>query len=683
MKYPFTRRVDVVDDYHGTKVPDPYRWLEETDSPEVQAWADSQNALTDEWMASRSDLEKIRQRMEQYLSYERRTVPVKSGKYHYDNQRPAGGTAYKLYRTETIDSQGVLVFDPESLGQGKLVYMYQYNSFSPDGKYLCYGTVESGGDWLTYRIKDLETLRDLDETIVGSTVHCPNFKWQGSKGFYYWRYTGTDQHTGKSNYTGAKVFWHSMGTAQAEDDLIYECPDKPEIRPFVYLQTDERYLAILLWDNSDPENNRFLYRPMDSDVRFKELYPGKNFDFLGNIGPIFFFRTSEGAPLGKVIAIDVDKKGDNISTVIPELGGDLAAQLLKEGMLLIAVDKELRQARYLYDLEGKKLAEIPLPGMGRVDEVSEIIENKIYFSFSSYLDPYTIYTYYVNEQTMEVFWRPDIGFDFKGYGTELIFYPSKDGTKIPLYLTHSKEVKRDGSQPVLLEGYGYAGATNTPHFKPDMLPWLEKGGIHAWAGIRGGGEYGEEWHRAGKSDNKQNTFDDFAAAAEFLVAEGYTRHDKIAISGSSWGGCLVAVAMEQHSEYYGAVVCRIPLTDMLRQHKSGVGHLWIHEFGDPEKTPKEFNNLISYSPLNNVKAGARYPPILISCGDTDQRVPPHHAYKFTAALQAANPDNIVLLRVEKNAGHCVGGVADKRRCQALAEEYAFILDSLEYRESRT
>jgi prolyl oligopeptidase len=676
MNYPVTRTVDVVDDYHGTNVPDPYRWLEELDSHEVKAWVDEQNKLTDGWFATIPALPAIRRRLGQLVDYELRSVPIKVDGFYYQNRRGPGQDGIVLYRSRKVSGPTEVVVDPAMLRDRTVIFMSNYMYFSPAGRYLCYGTVRRGGDWLEYRIKNLATLTDLNETICGSTVHCCGVKWDGERGFYYWRYTATDPETGKRAYTGTKVYWHAVGTPQEKDVLVYEHPQNPNIRTFPCPQTDERYLAILL-HSPEPGSSRYLVRPIDGIGPFRELsFPDQTL-LLTNRGETFYFATEVDAPNGRVICLDInDPEKKYWRTVIPEQDAEIGVRYIKHGYFLIKKKRNLETDWFLHDMDGRLLDQIRLPVLGMEPMVSDLVDDAIFFQCSSYLHPDSIFRYDLTRRETTEFWRPVMDFPFDEYRTTVVQYPSQDGTEIPMYLTCRKGFVLNGDSPVLLEGYGAAGATIRPNFQARLLPWLEQGGVHAWACIRGGGEYGEAWHDAGKLDKKQTTFDDFAAAARWLIANKYTNPSRLAVIGQSWGGILAATVMEQHPELFGAVVCQIPLLDMLRHHRSGVGGLWTGEFGDSEKDPYHFRILRSYSPLHNVATGAPYPPILITCGENDQRVPPHHAYKFTATMQAANENNTVMLRVERDAGHCGSGTSRERKVEAMAEVLSFLFESL-------
>lgn len=676
MKYPFTRKVDVVDDFHGTKVPDPYRWLEVTDSPGVKEWVSAQNKITDEYFTANPVFPAIRQRLSQLMTYALRSVPIKAGDYYYFTERPSPDKHTILYRSKTIYRPDEIVFDPSTLGRNDITHLPNYNNYSPNGNYLCYAVITRGGDWLEYRIKDLSTLRDLDEVITGSTVHCGNIRWDGEHTFYYWRYTSVNPETLKPEYKHTKIYRHELGTSVDSDVLVYEYPQEPETKTYLYDNSSPEYLVILHWNSNKTDPRKILVRPIGSKGDFIEITAGKDSSFLHNKGNSFYFCTAEGAPNGRVVIIDLDRpQPEHWRTIIPEQTGEIDVSFLKAGYFLVHLNEGLRKHCFLHNMDGILVDEIKFPTEGMLLNHSEIIDNTIYFQFTSYLYPDSILRYSIDVRTLTQSWRPAIDFEFNNYVTEVVYFPSRDGTEIPMYVTASKDTPRSGDNPVMLEGYGSAGSTIRPNFQARLLPWLEQGGIHAWACIRGGGEFGDEWHDAGKLEKKQNTFDDFAAAAEWLIADGYTRPARLAIAGQSWGGTLVATVMEQQPELFGAVVCQMPLLDMLRHQKSGVGGFWVGEFGDPENEPAHFALLSVYSPVHNVKESAKYPPILITCGENDQRVPPLHAFKFTAALQATDPNNAILLRIEHGAGHTTG-TSNERRIDAMSEVLSFLFSTL-------
>ncbi len=541
---------------------------------------------------------------------------------------------------------------------------------------LAYGTSSSGSDWQENRIRRIEDGSDYPEVI--RWCRFAGIAWRhDNTGFFYnrWPTPGTVPEEDQSNYS--RVYWHALGTQQEADVLVYERPDDKELSFSPSITDDGAYLVLHVWHGTDAEN-RLYYREVGNDGPFVRLLDEADamYHMIGNRGPIFYFHTDLDAPRGRVIAIDLrSPEREHWQELIPQQDDVIAFVSMINQQFVVTYMHDAHHQMMIYNLDGSFAHEIPLPTLGSVVEISgEPEDTEMFVSFTSYLFPPTTYHYDFPSSALTLFRRPEINFDPDDYETTQVFYPSKDGTLIPLFLTYKKGLQLDGNNPTLLYGYGGFNVSQTPGFAVSRLLWLEHGGIFALANLRGGNEYGEEWHRAGMLEKKQNVFDDFIAAAEWLIANKYTSTPKLAIYGGSNGGLLVAACMVQRPDLYGAVVCAVPVIDMLRYHKFTIGRYWTGEYGNAEADADQFKFMYAYSPLHNVKDGVAYPATLILSADTDDRVVPSHAKKFAARLQEANGGaNPILLRIETKAGHGLGKPTTKV-IEEQTDMYAFLFD---------
>ena len=677
--YPESARIEQVDDYHGVKVPDPYRWMEDVDSEKTRDWVAAENQVTTAYLAAIPEREPIRRRLTELWNYERYGVPFQQGGRYFFTRNDGLQNQNVLYRVDSLNGEPKVVLDPNLLSQDGTVALSGM-SVSEDGKLLAYGLSSGGSDWQEWHVRDVETGRDLPDLL--RWVKFSNAAWtHDNQGFFYSRYD--EPHEGRqleeANFY-QKIYYHRLGTPQSADDLVYQRPDSKELGFVASISEDGRYLVIQVWRGTEPDNG-IAYKDLRTPgSKVVELLP--NFDaayhFVENDGPIFWFETDLGAPRGRVIAIDIRNPArEHWREVIPQAAETLHGVGCLDNTLVALYLKDAHSQVRQFDLAGKFLRELSLPGLGSVEGFTgKRRDRETFYSFASYTSPGTIYRYDLETGKSTVFRRPEIhGFDPSQYETKQVFYPSKDGTRIPMFLTYKKGLKLDGSNPTYLYGYGGFNVALTPAFSLSHVVWMEHGGIYAVANLRGGSEYGEDWHQAGIKLKKQNVFDDFIAAGEWLIASGYTSRPKLAIAGYSNGGLLTAACMVQRPDLFGAVIVGVGVLDMLRFHKFTIGWGWTSDYGSPDD-PQEFKALYAYSPYHNLHAGTAYPPTLITTADHDDRVVPAHSFKFAAALQKANGGpNPTLIRIETRAGHG-GGKPVSKKIEEAADELSFLFNAL-------
>jgi len=664
---PPTPKSDQTDDYHGTLVPDPYRWLEDAAGPQVQAWTKAHNQRTRNFLDQFPELEKIKARLTELWNFPKYESIHKQGERYYFTKNDGLQNQATLYLQFGLKGKPRLLLDPNDFSaDGTVALMSQ--SYSKDGTKLAYATAASGSDRQQIHLLDVDTETPYEEVLE----HCKfaSVAWTADgRGFYYNRLSETDDVWADVTDLLSQVWFHNLGTHQSTDTLVYQNPDDPGLRYWPYLTEDKQYLVLSTSRGTDRRNGLYL-RKADSKDAFRHLVEDGEAKFqpAGNLGSTFYLLTDLDAPNGRVIAIDVENPArENWAEIIPEGTEAIANVGLCGDYLVVVKNQDAYHMVEIYNLEGQHLRDIPLPTMGTV----ELLEGgqadpEMFISFESFLYPRTIFRYDLETGEFAPFGESALDFDTDAYETEQVFYPSKDGALIPMFLTHKKGMEKNGENPTILYAYGGFTLSQTPFFNVWNLVWLEMGGTFALANIRGGTEYGEAWHRAGMLENKQNVFDDFIAGAEWLVAEGYTRTEKLAIEGRSNGGLLTSACMVQRPDLYGAVLCWVPVTDMLRYHKFTVGRFWTPEYGNAEENPEHFKFLYAYSPLHNVKESVEYPPIIVTTGDTDDRVVPAHSKKFMAELlDKTAGEEPHLLRIDLKAGHKLGKPTYK-----LIEEHA-------------
>lgn len=679
LTYPTSQKIDLVDEYYGTQVPDPYRWLEDPDTEETKAWVEAQNQVTFAYLNEIPGRDKIKQRLTQLWDYEKYSIPFKQGQRYFYFKNDGLQNQSVLYTLNSLDGEPRVLLDPNQLSEDGTVALSGI-AISEDGNLMAYGLSSSGSDWQEWKVRDVETGEDLADLL--KWIKFSGASWtHDNRGFFYSRYDEPNEETKFEdvNYF-QKLYYHRLGTPQSEDVLIYHRPDQKEWGFSGGVSEDGRYLIISVWRGTDPKN---LICYQDLTVPNREVIElisefEASYSFIDNEGTLFWFRTDLDAPKGRAIAIDINNPSrDNWQEVIPQTDEVLEGIGLLNDRFVADYLKDARTQIKIFDLNGNFVRELELPGIGSAGGFGgKRHDTETFYSFTSFTTPNTIYRYDMVSGESKVFRKPNVDFNPADYETKQIFYSSKDGTKVPMFITHKKGLQLDGNNPTYLYGYGGFSVSLTPWFSVTQLVWMELGGVLAIPNLRGGGEYGEDWHQAGTKLNKQNVFDDFIAAAEWLIANNYTSPKKLAISGGSNGGLLVGACMTQRPDLFAAALPAVGVMDMLRFHKFTIGWAWCSEYGSPEN-PEEFQVLYAYSPLHNLKSNTTYPATLITTADRDDRVVPAHSFKFTAALQAAHTgENPVLIRIETKAGHGAGKPTAKI-IEEAADEWAFLVRVLD------
>jgi len=674
--YPPSKKVEQVDDYHGINVADPYRWLEDADSPETKAWVEAQNKVTFGFLESIPERARLRERLTQLWNYEKFGVPFREGDRYFFTRNDGLQNQSVLYVGRTPDDpQARVLLDPNTLSSDGTVALTGY-AVSDDGQLLAYGLATAGSDWNEWRVRNVETGEDLPDRL--QWVKFSGASWtKDGRGFFYSRYDEPKEGNllQSTNYY-QKLYYHRVGTPQSADELVYERRDHKEWGFGGYVTDDGRYLGIVVTMGTSPKNLFFYKDLTNPEAKVVELIPDFIADFtpVGNDGTTFYFRTDWEAPRGRLIAIDATRpERANWREIIPQSRDTLEAVRWVGGRFIALYLSDAKTQVRMFDREGKFVQEIALPGIGTAVGFGGKPEaTETFYAFTSFTQPTSIYRYDFATGKSTLLRQPKVAFDPGAYVTQQVFYKSKDGTRIPMFIVHRKGLRRDGKNPTLLYGYGGFNISLTPSFSPARIAWLEMGGVLAIPNLRGGGEYGEEWHQAGTKLKKQNVFDDFIAAAEWLIREKYTQPARLAIQGGSNGGLLVGACMTQRPELFGAALPAVGVLDMLRFNKFTIGWAWESDYGSPQN-PEEFRALYAYSPLHNLKPGTRYPATLITTADHDDRVVPAHSFKFAAALQAAHKgDAPVLIRIETRAGHGAGKPTSKL-IEETADVWAFLV----------
>ncbi len=670
--YPPARVSDVVDDYHGTKVPDPYRWMEDPEAAETVAWVSAENQLTREFIDGFAGRPAIEERLTKLWNYPRYSLPYKRGDRYFFSKNDGLQNQSVLYMQKSLKGDPALVLDPNKLSEDGTIAV-SATAYSKDGKLLGYGLSSKGSDRQEIKIRTIDTDKDYDEVLKWCKFASIAWKHDDS-GFYYDRFPeeGTVPEEDLDSYN--RVYWHKLGTPQSGDVLVYEDPAHKDWGFGPFVTDDGKYLGLYVSHGTD-ERNGIYYREVSKEGEFvKLLEVGEaRFNPIDNIGTVWYFDTNLDAPKSRVIAIDVAKPDRaNWREVIPQGNDPISLVSMVNNQLVVAYLHDAHHVIKIFNTSGEFDRDIELPTIGSVFGLSgERKDTEMFFALTSFLYPTTAFRYDFKKKEVSIFRRPEVDFDASNYETKQVFYNSKDGTRVPMFITCKKGMALDGSNPTILYGYGGFNQSITPYFSVADAFWLESGGVYAVANIRGGEEYGEEWHQGGILDRKQNVFDDFLAAAEWLIANKYTSTPRLAIEGGSNGGLLTAACMLQRPGLFGAVICEVPVTDMLRYHKFTIGRYWASDYGTSDD-PEQFKFLYAYSPAHNVKPGVTYPPALITTADTDDRVVPMHAKKFAAALQAADTgENPILIRIETKAGHG-GGKPTTKRIEEASDVYAFL-----------
>ena len=667
VQYPPTRRVDQVDDYHGTRVADPYRWLEDLDGAETARWVAAQNAVTSAYLAALPGRDVLKQRLTAMWNYPRVSLPWREGGRLFFTKNTGLQKQSPYFTTRGRTAADVasadLVLDPNAISADGSTSL---SLFAPDptGTYVAYGLSEGGADWRSVRVRRLADGRDLDDRV--DWIRYSGVSWtRDGRGFFYTRYPAPpkDAGTGRT-LSGASrdpvVYYHRLGTAQAADAAIFRYPAEPTWGVGAGVSEDGRWLFATVGRGTDPENHLYvadLGQPLAPNVT-APLVPvdttmRASFAPVGVAGHTLLVLTNLDAPRYRVVAVDLRApQQTKWATVIPETANTLEGATLAGGRLFAQYLADVKSLVTVHDLTGKQVGTLPLPGIGALAGLSGREDSpELFYGFTSYLTPASIYRYDVRTGRSEPFFTPDVPFDASRYETEQRFYTSKDGTRVPMFVVHRKGLARDGTHPTMLYAYGGFNISMQPGFSASVAAWLDMGGVYAVPNLRGGGEYGEAWHLAGKLDKKQNVFDDFIGAAEFLVRERYTAPSKLAIRGGSNGGLLVGAAMTQRPDLFAVALPAVGVMDMLRYDKFSAGVFWVPEYGS-SSDPKLFPTLAKYSPLHNLTPGTCYPATLTTTADHDDRVVPSHSFKWASALQAAQGcDRPVLIRVETQGSH--------------------------------
>jgi prolyl oligopeptidase len=682
MRYPNSPKVDQIDKYHGIDVPDPYRWLEDPDSDESKAWIEAQNQVTFDYLQHIPKRESIKQRLTKLWDYEKYSVPFKEGDRYFYFKNDGLQNQSVLYTLTALDAEPRELLDPNKLSEDGTVALSGL-AISEDGAWMAYGLSTAGSDWQEWYVRNIETGEDTTDRL--KWIKFSGASWtHDHKGFFYSRYNEPNEATKLEdlNYF-QKLYYHRLGTDQSEDVLIYQRSDQKEWGFSGSVTEDGRYLIVSVWFGTDPRNLIFykdLSTPDSTVVELINTFEA-SYDFIDNIdndGSRFWFQTDLGAPRGRVIAIDITNPDRSAwQEVIPEAAETLGSVGVLNHQFVASYLKDARSQIKIFDLNGTFARQVELPGIGSAGGFGgKRSDTETFYSFTGFTTPPTIYRYNMVTGESTLFRQPQVDFNPNDYETRQVFYPSKDGTQIPIFITHKKGLALDGKNPTYLYGYGGFNASITPSFSVSNLVWMELGGVYAVANLRGGGEYGEDWHQAGTKLKKQTVFDDFIAAAEWLIANGYTSSAKLAIGGGSNGGLLVGACMTQRPDLFRAALPAVGVFDMLRFHKFTIGWAWTTEYGSSEN-PDEFKALYVYSPLHNLKPGTAYPATLITTADHDDRVVPAHSFKFAAALQAAHTgENPVLIRIETKAGHGAGKPTAKI-IEESADRWAFLVKTLD------
>jgi prolyl oligopeptidase len=670
-----TRRDEIIDDYHGTRVADPYRWLEAMDSRETLDWVDAQNEVTRAYLDAVPQRDMIRRRFEQLWDFPRESTPMRRGDWYFFTRNDGLQPQPILYKRPVSGGEAVVVLDPNTMAaDGTMALMTL--SFTNDGRLLAYTTAEAGSDWQVARVLDTETGDHLPDEL--RHIRFTTLAWTSDgRGLYYARFPESDEFPDAAPSTNQRVCLHRLGESQSDDTVVYARPDEPDFGFQPVVTEDDRLLVLHVWHGTDTRN-RLYYRKEGDDGEFVRLLDDfdSKYQLIDHVDGWLYVLTDRDAARGKVVAIPLDRPSpENWREIVPESDDTLEFAAIAGGRLVLFVLRDASHAVSVYTADGSFVSELDLPALGTVTEFAgRRNQSEFFIEFESFVHPPTVLRYEVSDGSLAAVTGPGTPVDLERFVTTRIRARSSDGTSIPMFVTHRSDVVLDGTNPTILFGYGGFDISMTPMYAPDRLGFIEAGGVFVLANLRGGGEYGRKWHQAGMFGKKQSVFDDFIAAAEHLIATGYTSSAHLGIYGRSNGGLLVTACLVQRPDLFGAAVAMVPVTDMLRYHRFTAGRYWTAEWGSAD-SPEQFDYLFAYSPLHNVRP-ATYPPVLVTTGDTDDRVVPLHAYKFIATLQTVVGDSGPgLLRVDRRAGHGLGKPVSKLIDEA-ADIYTFFLHNL-------
>ena len=677
LEYPKPRKADQFDDYHGVKVSDPYRWMEDVDSPETRSWIEAENRVTNAYLDSIPERAAIKARLTELMNYERYSAPGKVGNKYIYSKNDGLQNQSVIYIANSITDPGRVFFDPNKLSSDGTVSL-SGSSFTDDGKLWAYGIARSGSDRTEWKVMNVETGEYLPDTLA------PNrnggVSWlKDNSGFFYSSYAAPEKGQElKTNYVFQKIYFHKLGTPQSEDYVVYERPDNKEYFVNGGVTEDGNFLIISVGKGT--ENSNMVYfknltmdkapiMPLVTDLKH-------DYGFIGNVDSTFYFKTDKDAPLGKIVSVNVLDREPKWKDVIAAAPETLTGVQFINDQFVLRYMKDAYSKIKIYDRSGKFIRDVELPGIGSAGGFNGKREDtETFYSFSSYNAPPTIYRYDMKTGKSEVFRKTNVKFDPAGLEVKQVFFTSKDGTRVPMFITHKKGLKLNGQNPTILYGYGGFNIPMTPGFSPSNIPWFEMGGVYAVANIRGGSEYGIDWWKGGSRLKKQNVFDDFIGAAEWLIANKYTSNKKLAIQGGSNGGLLVGAVLNQRPDLFGAALPAVGVMDMVRFPKFTIGWAWASDYGQPTDAA-DFKALYAYSPLHNIKPGTKYPATMVMTADHDDRVFPAHSFKYAAALQAAQAGPApILIRIETKAGHGAGKPISKT-IQEQADVYGFLIKNL-------
>ncbi len=677
--YPPAARSDHVDDYNGVKVPDPYRWMEDIDSPPTRAWVEAQGKLSSDYLAAIPGRDALAQRLRSIWNFERWAPPEKHGPYWFYTHNDGLQNQSVIFVTADPGTPAHVLLDPNTLSKDGTVALRE-RAISADGRLFAYALSDAGSDWQIWHVRDVASGKDLPDELHWSKAGGGSWRKDGA-GFYYTGYEAPQPGAAlKATNQYEKLYFHRLGTPQSRDPLVYTRSDDPDW--FVAgIVTDDGHYLVIQANHGDEVQNTVLVQDLSMPgAPLVPVIPTPTavYNVIGNIGSTFFMQTDDGAPRYRIIAVELARPAPaNWRTVVPEGADTLDAVSLVGGQLIAQYLKDAHSVVRRFAPDGKFIGEVKLEGLGTAGGFQGRIEDRdTYYSYSSFTTPPSVYRLELASGMQSLWRQPKLeGFKPAQYATSQVFYTSKDGTRVPMFIVARNGTKLDGSNPTLLYGYGGFNISEEPSFSPSVAGWLELGGAFALANLRGGGEYGRAWHEAGMKTHKQNVFDDFIAAAEYLIAQHWTNPRRLAIRGGSNGGLLVGAALEQRPELFAAAVPEVGVMDMLRFRDFTLGKGWESDYGSVDN-PDEFRALLRYSPVQNVKAGVNYPPVLVTTGDHDDRVFPAHSFKFTAAMQHADPHgNPILMRIETRAGHG-GGKPTAKQIEESADIYAFILSAM-------
>lgn len=677
LQYPETKKTDIKDDYHGISVDDPYRWLEDDNSEETKAWVTAQNKVTQDYLASIPYRDKVKKRLEELWNYPKYGSPSKKGDYYYFSKNDGLQNQSIIYRQKGLKGKPEVFFDPNKLSADGTAALGAW-SFSKKNKYIAYTVAMSGSDWQEAFVLDAASGKKLEDNL--KWIKFSGLSWKADEGFYYSRYPEPDEKTKLSKQNQFhQVWYHKVGTPQSEDILVHKDEDHPFRNMGGGMTEDNRFLIINTSEGTS--GGEIWAKDMKAaEPKLTLLIPGFSTSpgVITNVGDKLLVRTNDDAPNYKVVLIDPKQPGkENWKTIIPEKEEVLQGVGIGGGYMYASYLKDASTKVYQYKYDGNLVREIKLPGIGSAGGFGGDKDAKEFFyTFSSFSYPPSIFRYDITTGKSTLFRKTEVKFDVSQFETKQVFFPSKDGTKVPMFLTYRKGLKLDGNNPVLIYGYGGFNIPSTPGFSISNAFFMEQGGIYAVVNLRGGSEYGEKWHKGGMKENKQNVFDDFIGAAEYLVKEKYTNSSKIAIRGGSNGGLLVGAAMTQRPDLFKVAIPQVGVMDMLRYHKFTIGWAWAVEYGRSDSA-EHFNYLYKYSPLHNLKPGVSYPATIVTTADHDDRVVPAHSFKFAAALQAAHAGvQPTLIRIETKAGHGAGKPTSKQ-IEEAADIWSFTMYNLD------